>query len=370
MSNSVIVRQELNNSKETLQIVMNINYNTLIFFIYLVASIIFYDFYLLKLYQINDFTMMNRNYVLSQYAFTYQNMGFVARGLLPSIFELIKLNNKCTYYIFYNIVLIFYVITIIYLGIKYAYQYRNRFIITILFLYFGIFHFTIDTMRTDMLIILFSLWIFILLDNNKKIISVLISIISLFIHEASFFLIVPIFVLFNRTKYKTLFIIFILSTIFLLITFLSNKTTENNAIEMISDFPDITQIKKMFYIGFTSGIIENITFYFSTINNYFLILILVVGISIYIFCFRELFTKKLAQKNIFAFFPLLLCLVAIDYSRWLHFSFILLMLYAIKQNLFNDKIFKRLVYCLPISIVFNSSIVILIISIFKYIFVS
>lgn len=342
----------------------------LIYASYIILSTFIYNIYMIELYKMNDFTIMNRNYVLSQYVFTYQNMGFVARGLLPSIFELIKLNNKCTYNIFYNIVLMFYVITIIYLGIKYAYQYRNKFIISVLFLYFGIFHFTIDTMRTDMLIILFSIWIFILLDNNKKIISVLISIISLFIHEASFFLIVPIFVLFNRSKYKTLFIIFILSTIFLLITFLSNKTIENNAIEMISNFPDITQIKRFFYIGYTSGIIENITFYFSTINNYILILILVVGISIYIFCFRELFTKKLAQKNIFAFFPLLLCLVAIDYSRWLHFSFILLMLYAIKQNLFNDKILKRLVYCLPFSIVFNSSIVILIISIFKYIFVS
>jgi hypothetical protein len=151
-----------------------------------------------------------------------------------------------------------------------------------------------------------------------------------------------------------------------LITFLSNKTIENNAIEMISNFPDITQIKRFFYIGYTSGIIENITFYFSTINNYFLILILVIGIFIYIFCFRELFSKQLAQKNIFILFPLLLCFVAIDYSRWLHFTFILLILFCIKQNLFNDKIFKRLVYCLPFSIVFNSSILIILGSLYKY----
>lgn len=339
----------------------------LIYVLYIILSIFIYNIYMIELYKMNDFTIMNRNYVLSQYVFVYQNMGFVARGLLSSIFELIKLNNKCSYYIFYNIVLIFYVITIIYLGIKYAYQYRNKFIISVLFLYFGIFHFTIDTMRTDILIILFSLWIFILLDNNKKIISVLVSIISLFIHEASFFLIVPIFALYNINRKNTAFRIFSLSTIFLLITFLSNKTTEDNAIAMISNFHDVTQIKKMFYIGYTSGIIENITFYFSTINNYYLILILVIGISVYIFCFRELFNKQLMKKNIVTFFPLLLCFVAIDYSRWLHFVFILLILYCIKQNLFNDKIFKRLLYCFSISILFNSSIIIILVSLFKYI---
>lgn len=338
----------------------------LINIIYVVLALFLYNSYMLELYKVNDFTITNRDYVLSQYAFTYQNMGFVARGLLPSIFELIKLNNKFIYYIFYNIVLILYIITIIYIAIKYAYQYRNKFIIAILFLYFGVFHFSSDTMRTDMLIILISFWLFILLNRNKILPSITLSIVALLIHEASFFLIVPVYLLFVDNLKQKIAVVLSFGLIFLIIILFSNKTTESNAIEIIKQFGGITQVKQIFYIGYTAGVCENIKFYFSTINNYFLVLTLIAGTIIYVFCFREVFKKSLIQTNIFALFPLLLCFVAIDYFRWLHFAFILLMLYSIRQNLYNNIIFKRLIYCLPISIIFNPSIVIITISLYKY----
>lgn len=190
---------------------LNVLYVLLALFVY--NSIVLYKYF--------NFGIFTRNYIMAQYAFTYQEMGFVARGFIPSLFSVFGINNQISYFILFNVIIICYVFTVIKIANMYQLKHKNYFIISFLFLFFGIPHFALDAFRLDSIIQLCVLWVFIFLHQNKTLIAFTIGILAMFIHEAVLFLLVPIFFLYyNQLSIKKCMLIAFVFVIIFLQSFL------------------------------------------------------------------------------------------------------------------------------------------------------
>jgi len=287
---------------------------------------------------------ITRGYNFSLYAFTYFNSGFIARGLIPTLLDILHLNNEVGFLVIYNITLFFYILSVIHIAQLHQLKENFYFIFSFIFLFFGIPHFFFDAFKTDMIIQLLAMLVYILLYKKRILFSVLVSFIAILVHEAALFLIIPLFLLLvNDSIYKKYgLVIFIFSGTFLMLSF-SNKLEVYRAIEIIRNFIRTSEnIPEMYYIYITNSVQENRTFFFKDFN----LLKSPVEFSLYLLYFLILLyiSKELLLKNIFKFnwaflAPLLLCFVAVDWARWLCFTFFLSLLFLANSNLLSKQKF-------------------------------
>jgi hypothetical protein len=324
--------------------------------LYVVIALLMYNAILLyKYFSIGIFT---RNYILAQYAFTYQKMGFVSRGLLPSIFELFGINSQYTYYVFFNFIIVIYVLLVIYIRSLYNIKNKNYYIISFIFLFFGVPHFSLDAFRLDLVIQILTLLVFIALYHNKIYIALFVGFLSLFIHEASVFLIIPIFSLFmyNKRKIQLVSLSIAYLLFFGLIIIFSNKTTEHNAIFLVQKFLNTREIYKEMYTLHVKG---SKRAHFDIFRTYNLSLLITVGFAYLIFIyynFKVFFIKNIELRKLIFLLPFGLCLLGVDFFRWYCFVFFLLMIFQIHYfNSLSFYQFKNLILItlflgIPISI--------------------
>jgi hypothetical protein len=296
---------------------------------------------------------LSNPYVINSYQFTYQRCGFISRGLLPSIFETLDINNLLAYFIFLNIIIILYVLAVANIASLYKVTYRNYFIISFLFFFFGIPHFALDTFRFDSLTMLLVLYTFILLHRKLILLSFIVSLLSLFIHEASIFLFVPIFFLLLGTKLRWIISVILIIS-FVIISLSSNKLSEKEAINVLqnSGYDDIDPLN---YAGQTLNIKENIYYFFNTYNVSMFLLYGLVYIIVLFYCFSSLFKSKINEYRWMFLVPLILCLIAVDYFRWYCFVYFLAMLYALHLKIFTKKsmyflLFTTILLGIPLAI--------------------
>lgn len=298
---------------------------------------------LYKYFKMGQFTS---NYILYQYKFTYQNCGYIKRGLFPSFLELLNLNNQYTYFVIFNLILIIYTFIVVQIANKYLQENINSYILSFLFLFFGVPHFTLDIYRIDILIQLITLFILLLLKNEKYLVAFLLSLLSILIHEASLFLIIPIFFLIINDRKKWYFS-FYLTIFFLMSLLLSHKLSQNEAIIILKE-NNSASIEYSQYAAFTLGFKDTILMYFRMYNVGFFIIYGFCYFIILYLSFKKLFTGKFTDYKWLFLFPLLLCFVAVDFLRWYCFVYFLAMLYALYYNVFSRKSFY---YILFISII-------------------
>jgi len=314
--------------------------------IYVLGSLFFYNAYLLqKYFNLGIFT---NTYITNQYQFNYQNCGFVARGLLPSILEFLGINNQFGYYALYNVVVLLYACLIVYISGLYEIKNRNLYIIASLFFFFGIPHFTIEGLRTDSILLLNTLIVFILLKRKQYIPFLIISIFTLFIHEVAIFLFVPVIFLLLEGKEKWIYS-FILGIVFVGIVLLSNKITEQQAIEILQRVNE-EEIAYGNYALYILNTKESIRFFFGEVGVALFLVYGVFYILALFLAFKALFTTKITAFRWLFLMPLVLCFVAVDYPRWYCFVYFLAMLYALHYNLFNRKAF---IYIALVTVLFG-----------------
>jgi hypothetical protein len=282
-----------------------------------------------------------RSYNLSVYAFTYFNSGFIARGLVPTILDFLKLNHEAGYFFIYNIVLALYIHAVIYISNLHKTKENIYFIVSFIFLFFGIPHFILDAFRTDMIIQLLALWSYILIYKEKIVSAILISIIGLLIHEAYFFIIVPVFMLLISNWKKYIYVAVLAIATWSILHF-SNKLNTEHAIAIIQKFMNIKMVPELYYVYITNSVGLNRAYFFKN----FILFDHPIELILYVFFFLILtyiFATKL-KKYVFRFsfmyiFPLFLCFVAVDWARWLCFTYFLLLLYLMYFNKFEKKDF-------------------------------
>ena len=316
---------------------------------YVLLSLLMYNATILYKY-LNNADFLKKYTIVSQYYFTYQKCGFISRGLIPSLLDFFGINNIISYVVIFNITLVIYVILIIYIAKMYRVKNINLYLVAYLFLFFGVLHFALDIFRLDMLIMMLSLAVLILLNKQKYLIAFLISLLSLLIQEASFFLLIPIFFLVLKSKQRWVFAVSLFIG-FLVIILSSNKITEKEAITILQNH-NLENIDKVYYIWLTFGIKENIKYVFSTYNVSLYIIYGIGYMIILFYSFKELFISKFSEFRWLFLFPLFLCMVAVDYPRWYCFVYFLAMLYAAKYNLFNKQSF---IYILSITLLLGFS---------------
>ncbi len=292
--------------------------------IFVFASLLVYNSIIL--YKYKNYGLLTRNYILAQFSFTYQKVGFISRGLVPSILELFDMNSKTYILIYFNIFIILYTYAILKILNLYSASKTRLSVIAFLFLFFGVPHFAQDAFRMDLVIQTICLFIFISLKRHQIIAVLILSIISMFVHEASIFLIIPILFISKLSTYKKISTTIFLSLLFILISIYSTKINEHYAIKLVQNYLHIYSIPKEIYLLHIQKIDTTFTNIFSTYNLSILILVGFIYIVILIFSFPKLFKANTYKFSFLVFFPLLLCLIAVDYYRWYCFMFFLAMI--------------------------------------------
>ena len=266
-------------------------------------------------------------YNYAQYAFTYQKCGYVTRGLIPSIFQLLHIKNTLLFiFIFTSCQLVFCILffKIASFNVQLKYTY-----IVFFFSSLGILHFALDSFRLDIFIYTLCLLVYLSLFQQKIIIAIILSVIAIIIHEAAYFLMVPVFFLFITSNKKRFLMLLFFSVFFLISVISSNLLFKDNAVKLIEDFTNLTIIPEHYYQARISSSIENIKYYFSIFNIKVNISFLVLFILLFVY----ILTIPLLKKYYVLFFPIFLCFIGVDWYRWIHMVYFLLFLVLITENI-------------------------------------
>lgn len=306
-------------------------------FIWIVCTILSYNIIIYTRYWLSGFWI--NDIQLYQFAFTYQDCGYITRGLIPSITSFFKLNPLVFLYILCNISIAFYTYLICYIVNIYNIKDKTLFLISFLFLFFGIPHFALDALRFDIILQTLCLLIFILLHHNKFFIAISISILGLFIHEGIYFLLVPIFFLKMNKQNKWLFSI-LHSVVFLSVIFLANKISKAQAIHLANIKLQMSDVPETYHIPQESSVIDNVLYVFKAYNMFYVFCFMIIYIIILITSFKKLFSKPFLDFKWLCIFPLLICFIAADWFRWICFVYFLAMLYCLRYDTFSLKTFK------------------------------
>jgi hypothetical protein len=306
-----------------------------------------------------------RDYNLSAYAFTYFNAGFIVRGLIPTVLDLLHLNNELGYLILYNITLIFYIYSIVYIAKLHKIEHNFYFIFSFIFLFFGIPHFVFDAFRTDMIIQLLAMVVYIFLYKEKILYSIVISLIAILIHEAAVFLVVPIFLLLiNDAVWKKYGIAAILLVFTYLCLKFSHKTDADTAVKILQDFFKVEEVPKRFADIYTNEIGSNRKVVFSYMYQWMKAPnIIAIGgyLMLLIFSFFYLLKQSFFKYYWLFLFPLILCVIAVDFPRWICFAYFLAFIFSAHSGYFLKNRFflflvATIVLGIPIAVAFRYSL--------------
>lgn len=329
----------------------------LIFF----SSFLLYNFRILIRYHYSHTFFNDCEYACL--AITYQKCGFISRGLMPSIYETIGLNNKLLLYLLSNV----YVAITTLCVLKIGKQYKNIFFsIAILFSSFGILHQTTLILKPDQVVyLLFFVGYLMLLKGNKKIFFA-ISIFSMFVHEVGVFLFIPIYFLQRKNNFSFYVYNLIMLSLFILIAIGSNKVSESTCIKLMKNYTGLLEIPKEYYIQRIAYVSQNILLVFTTYNMAFSFLVLLILLFANYFIFKENYKLQKSVLNFLFLFPLVLCFVAVDWMRWISMVYILSVLYLQQQdklNLRTVKLILLLSVCIGIpvttSLIFSPMVLVL-----------
>ncbi len=266
-------------------------------------------------------------YNYAQYAFTYQKCGYVSRGLIPSIFQSLHIKNTLLFIFIFSVcqlVFCFLFFKIASFNVELRYTY-----IVFFFSSLGILHFALDSFRLDIFIYTLSLLVYLSLFQQKIIIATILSVIAIIIHEAAYFLIIPVFFMFITSNKKRFLLLLFFSALFLSSVVTSKLLIKDNAVQLIKDFTHLTIVPEHYYLSRISSTAETLKYYFSVLN----IKVNVVFVLLFILLFIFISTKKILKAYYYILFPLMLCIIAIDWYRWIHMVYFLLFLVLIKENI-------------------------------------
>lgn len=330
------------------KIVNNDSHQNMLLFIF---SILLYNFRILIRYHYSHTFFNECEY--AYLAITYQKCGFISRGLMPSIYETIGLNNKLLLYLLSNV----YVAITTLCVIKIGKQFKNIFFsIAILFSSFGILHQTTLLLKPDQVVYMLFFVSYLCLIKGYTKYFFLISLLSMLVHEVSVFLFIPIYFLQRKNNFSFYAYSFIMLLLFILIAVGSTKISANTCIELMKNYTGLQHIPKEFYYLRVVGIINNIQFYY-TVNNLALSFLLFVVLLIFNYLiFKINYVYKGSFLNYLFLFPLVLCFIAIDWMRWMSMVYILSILYLQHQKTINSIIVKRLLLlsvCIGIPVTIN-----------------
>ncbi|MFN8282249.1 MAG: hypothetical protein U0U67_03495 [Chitinophagales bacterium] len=329
--------------------------NTNLFFNLIVAVVCI--FLLISILQYFKTKGFYGTYNYAQFAFTYQKCGYITRGLIPAIFQWLHIKNTILFvFIFTGCQLAFSVLFLnigaFNLELKYTYM-------VFFFSSLGVLHFALDSFRLDVFIYMLSLIVYISLSQQKIIIATLMSIIAIIIHEAAYFLIVPLFFMFFKPNKKRFLLGFFFTSLFLISVVTSNLIDKNSAIQLIKDFTQLNNVPEHYYLARISSTTETLRFYFSIFN----VKVNVFFVMLFVLLFIFISTKQLFKDYFYILFPLLLCIIAIDWYRWIHMVYFLLFLVLIKENISipKSKAIKIILYSyligIPVAMYIKGSII-------------
>jgi hypothetical protein len=330
------------------KIVNNASHQNMLLFIF---CILLYNFRILIRYHYSHTFFNECEY--AYLAITYQKCGFISRGLMPSIYEAVGLNNKLLLYLLSNV----YVATTAFSVIQIGKYYKNIFFsVAVLLSSFGILHQTTLLLKPDQVVYMLFFVSYLCLIKGYTKCFFLISLISMFVHEVSVFLFIPIYFLQRKNNFSFYAYSFIMLLLFILIAVGSTKISANTCIELMKNYTGLQHIPKEFYYQRVLGIRNNIQFYF-TVNNLALSFLLFVVLLIFNYLiFKINYVYKGSFLNYLFLFPLILSFVAIDWMRWISMVYILSIFYLQYQNKLNFIIAKRLLLlslCIGIPVTIN-----------------
>lgn len=314
-------------------------------------SLILYNFRILIRYHYSHTYFNDCEYAIL--AITYQKCGFISRGLMPSIYEAIGLNNKLLLYLLSNV----YVAISTFYVIQIGKLYKNIFFsIAILLSSFGILHQTTLLLKPDQVVyLLFFAGYLMLLKGNIKLFFA-ISFISMFVHEVSVFLFIPIYFLHRKNNSSFYAYSFIMLVLFVVIAIGSTKISENTCIELMRKQTGLQEIPSLFYMQRIATISQNIHSVFTTNNMALSLLVLLILLLGNYYIFKDIYKKPSSIFNYLFLFPLVLCFVAIDWMRWISMVYILSILYLQHKGNLNFIVVKRLLIlsaCIGIPVTIN-----------------
>lgn len=278
------------------------------------------------------------SYNYAQYAFTYQNFGFITRGFIPSLFSFLQIKNTVTIIIIFNLL----IVSFYYLFIKSGFlkpELKNT-SIAYFFSSAGIIHLALDALRLDLFIYVFCLLSYYLALRNKIILAGIVAIISLFIHESSIFILTPMYFIIygNSRAFYINTLIYVL--IFISIVLSGNQLSAADAVLAIRQFTTIQNPLMYLYAQRVLPFTENINYIFSL----FPLKANILFMGFHFVLILYIVNTKLLYKIAFVFFPLILCLVAIDWFRWINYVYFLLFIYLLKNEYtFSDQQTKKII---------------------------
>lgn len=304
-------------------------------------GIILYNFIIILRYYLTGFWL--NDFHLYQFAFTYQDCGFITRGLVSSLVAYFNLRPIVFLYILCNISLIIYIYLIYYIINMHNIENKYLFLIGFLFLFFGIPHFALDALRLDIILQALVLLVFVLL-HNKKILSVMfICILGMLIHEGIYFLLVPIFFL-KIEGNKRWYLSILISIIFLAVVLSANKITKEQAIELAATKIGMFHVPETYYIPQVSSATDNALHVFKTYKMQYAFIFLIIYLTVLFVSFKNIFRISIKEMRWLCLFPILICLVAADWFRWICFVYFITMLYVLVYDKFTIKTFKNFAF--------------------------
>jgi hypothetical protein len=335
---------------------------SLAIFFTLVSKILFYlkDIYLTHGTLSEALNRPIMPYKICSLSASYQTFGFIKRGLLPTIVNLISPDYIIQIYSVQLMGLGIIIAGLLLINIRkeFSIVHKGIFLAVILLSPIGIYpYFNFYLGFYDMALIGLLL---ISISYNNRPASVFVDIAGLLVHEAYIFLRFPflifqLFSLINRKKpYASVLVsIFINSMVFFLIIqsprpgfdeLKENYFSHYSSLKSITSPGDMEAFLPLCKEGTLASnfkIIQQFYFTGKAASLYIPITVSIISIALLGF-----FTNTISGKNrvldvmasLFAFvFPLTLCLVGGDFGRWLAFSYVL---WAIYYFLFRPKLFS------------------------------
>ena len=144
--------------------------------------------------------------------------------------------------------------------------------------------------------------------------------------------------------------------LFILIVIGSEKISEQTCIDLMKNFTGLQEIPSLFYMQRVSSISQNVHSVFTTNNMALSLLVMLILLMANYFIFKENYKQQPSILNFLFLFPLVLCIVAIDWMRWISMVYILSILYLQYQNRLNFTVVKRLLLlsaCIGIPVTIN-----------------
>ncbi|HNB38188.1 MAG TPA: hypothetical protein PLV97_02820, partial [Chitinophagales bacterium] len=120
----------------------------------------------------------------------------------------------------------------------------------------------------------------------------------------------------------------------------ANKITKEQAIHLAYEKVQMTEVPETYYIPQVSSAKDNALHVFKTYKMHYAFFYLTIYLLVLFISFKKLFSKPFLEFKWLFLFPLLICLIAADWFRWICFVYFLSMLYCLKYDMFSLKTFK------------------------------